>query len=195
VHNGSVLVDERKQRVCRNNPAVRFIPLQFVFCPGGVFALCESLWRYGMSPEIANLTVAQVSICLLASGCIIIGLAPDVGVAIVGLVVVSLGLGFGIAMQSFATTLVSKEHIAKLYAGISVFETLGSLLSHPIIAASLAAGINMRGILTGLPFYLCALLYGVAAVPVWIVRVRHLKQDKHNYGNRQTGERGATTGR
>lgn len=68
----------------------------------------------------------------------------------------SFGLGFGAAMQSFVTSLVSESNTAKLYSTISVAETVGSLVSHPLLAWSLAAGIRAGGVTIGLPFFICA---------------------------------------
>ena len=68
----------------------------------------------------------------------------------------SLGFGFGVALQSLVTSLAPRNHIAKLYSAISVVETTGSLVGHPLLAMTFTAAINMGGVFLGLPFFVCA---------------------------------------
>jgi hypothetical protein len=61
-------------------------------------------------------------------------------------------------MQSLITSLSQQNGIAKLYSTISVIETIGSMISHPVLAGALTTGIRLGGWSLGLPFFVCAVL-------------------------------------
>ena len=67
----------------------------------------------------------------------------------------SLGFGFGTAVQSIVTSIVRKDQVGRLYSAISAAETAGTLVAQPLLALGLAAGFRLGGLAVGLPWFMC----------------------------------------
>lgn len=126
---------------------------------------------HGVSVRKINLTVARVSIALLAAGSMLVGISTSPRLLIPGLIVVSLGSGFSAAMQSLITSMVDKDRIVSLYSAISVIQTIGAMFIHPVLSAALATGIQIGGLSLGLPFFVCSGSYILAAIPLWCIKL------------------------
>jgi hypothetical protein len=97
------------------------------------------LKRKHKSPERANLVVSKGSIAFLVAGTLVIGLAPQSGVVFLGVFIYTCGSGYLPALRSFMTSLVPREETA----------------------------LSKGGILTGLPFYCAAGIYGLSGLSIW----------------------------
>ncbi|OOF96619.1 hypothetical protein ASPCADRAFT_129694 [Aspergillus carbonarius ITEM 5010] len=104
----------------------------------------------------ADLLLAKGSIVFLALGPLIMGLASRPGVLVLGLMLFIMGTGFRQSVQSYLTGAVPPENIALLYTSITVLDALGSLAAAPLLAYTLAAGIQAGGMAMGLPFLFAA---------------------------------------
>ncbi|PWY87875.1 MFS general substrate transporter [Aspergillus sclerotioniger CBS 115572] len=118
----------------------------------------------------ADLLLAKGSVVFLAAGPLIMGLASHPGMLVLGLMLFIMGTGFRQSVQSYLTGAVPPENITLLYTSITVLDALGSLAAAPLLAYTLAAGIQAGGMAMGLPFLLAAGLYTVSGVGVWRVR-------------------------
>lgn len=89
----------------------------------------------------------------------------------------TLGTGFPPIIRSLVTYLVESHHesrtsdIARLYALISVLEGIGSLVAGPGMAWAFRWGIGLGEGWLGLPYGFAALLFVLALVTVFSVRI------------------------
>ncbi|KAK6333520.1 hypothetical protein TWF718_011328 [Orbilia javanica] len=113
----------------------------------------------GMSSQRKDLLIARVSITLFAIGWYIVGLAPTLPLAIVGLVVYTLGSGFSGSVRSLAASFVEPHHQARLNSFIAVMMTLGNFLGSPLLA-----GLYGWGVSTGNPFWYGLPFIGLGSV-------------------------------
>ena len=115
---------------------------------------------------------------MLAVGALIFAASPTIGLTIIGLVVYTLGGGFGALTRSLITTLVDKEHIARLYAAIAVVEVISSLAAGPSLAALYAVGLKFKGPWIALPYYALAIICFIGGLGVWCFGFLTKKQEE-----------------
>lgn len=80
------------------------------------------------------------------------------------------GSGYIPALRSFLTSLVPSDEMALLFTMIGVFESVGALVGSPLLALAFSTGIRRGGIMTGLPFFCAAIIYGVSALSIWSLK-------------------------
>jgi hypothetical protein len=146
--------------------------------------------RFNFSTQAKDLLLARLSLVLQIVGVSFVGLSafrsPASGIdsetvfpillAITGLIVFALGMGFSALCRSLITTLVDQQHVARLYAVIAVVETIGSLIMAPMLAGLYAWGLRLSGHgknqgYLGLPFLGLVVLNTVAGGGVMWVRI------------------------
>ncbi|KAI0805581.1 major facilitator superfamily domain-containing protein [Xylaria sp. FL0064] len=124
-----------------------------------------------------DLWIGQASIVLMTIGAFILSASATATLMIIGLIVYTLRTGFPPIIRSLVTYLVDSHHesqtsdIARLYALISVLEGIGSLVAGPGMAWAFRWGISLGESWLGLPFGLAAILFAIALVTVFSVRV------------------------
>ncbi|KAI1304371.1 major facilitator superfamily domain-containing protein [Xylaria venustula] len=124
-----------------------------------------------------DLWIGQASIVLMTIGVLIVALSATAPFMIIGLVVYTLGTGFPPIIRSLVTFLVESHHesqtsdIARLYALISILEGLGSLVAGPGMAWAFRWGISLGDVWLGLPYGFATILFALALVTVFSVRV------------------------
>lgn len=79
------------------------------------------------------------------------------------------GAGYASAMRSFLTSLVSRKSIALLYTTMALFEGTAVLGAAPLLGLTFSAGVELGGLVVGLPFFVSAGIYGLGALGVWCV--------------------------
>ena len=94
-----------------------------------------------------------------------------------GLIVWTLGTGFGALTRALITTLVDKEHVGRLYAAIAVVESSSALAAGPTLAALYSLGLKLKGPWVGLPFFCLAVITFVSGLGVWCFGFLKKKQD------------------
>jgi MFS-type transporter involved in bile tolerance (Atg22 family) len=94
----------------------------------------------------------------------------------IGLCITVFGGGYVFSMRSYLTSLVAKDEVAFLYSLIAVFEGVGTLLSTPLLAKTLAKGIQLGGRWIGLPFFVVSILYSLSGLITWRLPVTKLEQ-------------------
>lgn len=122
---------------------------------------------FNFSSRRKDLFLSKISIVILGIGGVMIA-SPTIGMTITGLIVWTLGTGFPSLTRSLITTLVDKQHIARLYSMIAVCETLAALISGPMLNGLYSLGINKGGSWIGLPFYCLSVICALTAVCLWI---------------------------
>ena len=121
------------------------------------------------TPRGVTVRMAKISICFLASGSFLIGSANAWWLLIPGLSIYALGFGFDTIVRSLITSVVQEDHYSRLYSGIAVAETIGSLLGSLALTEALVQGFNHGGPLFGLPFYVCTISYALIAGFTWYI--------------------------
>jgi hypothetical protein len=132
--------------------------------------------RFGFSSKGKDLFLARFSIIVLVLGALLIASSGTIGLTIFGLVVQTLGTGYSSFARSLITTLVDQQQVGRLFAAISVVETLGSLVAGPSLNALYSVGLKKGGSWIGLPFYCLALICFMAGVGVWSFGILTRKQ-------------------
>jgi uncharacterized membrane protein len=160
---------------------VNFI-LLLIIVPAVSHYMTEGLY---LSPTAKDLFLARASAILLVVGALLIAASSTVVFTIVGLVVWSLGTGFDALSRSLITTLVDREHIAQLYAAISIVETAGALAAGPTLAGLYSLGLKWKGTWTGLPFFGLATISFAGGLGVWCFGFLMKKQARQDmpYGD------------
>lgn len=118
-----------------------------------------------------DLVLARISAVLLAIGLLGIGLAPSLPVAIAGLVINSFGWGIFSVIRSLATSFVESHHVARLNSFIGVLDTVGLMIGSPLLAVLFAKGIELGGLLFGLPFLVLTAVVGIIVLILAAVSV------------------------
>jgi hypothetical protein len=119
------------------------------------------------TPKAKDLLLAQISAACIVIGAIVMALSPAAWLIIAGLGIFSLGVGLSSLNRSLITSLVDKQHIARLYAAIAIVQTTSGVVSGPIVAGLYAIGLKLKGPWLGLPFFGVAIICFVGSLGVW----------------------------
>lgn len=128
-------------------------------------------YRYKIPSPKIDLSVARVSLLVLAIGSLLIGLAPTAALMIPSLVIFAFGYGARVATFSVLSSWVNKEHSARVYGIVAVIENLGVLAGEPTLQNVFAATLSFSGVWRGTPFFCTACLYAIAAAFSWSIRL------------------------
>lgn len=147
---------------------VEFLALAFVL-PMLTSSLPTSFQK--ATPFAKDRVLAWWSLVTLAVGMFSLGLAPVVGVAIAGIIILALGSGQDSLTRSMATEMVSAGEISTLYSAITMLRAIGGSISGPIYAWLYSAGLKHKGeIWLGLPYLVSGLLLVVAVALLVFIR-------------------------
>lgn len=124
--------------------------------------------RLRLSSREKDLLLAKFSIVLLVFGALLIATSGKISLTITGLIVWTFGTGFLSLVRSLITNLVDEQHIGRLYAIISIVETIGTLVAGPTLAGFYNLGLRWQGSWIGLPFFLLSIVSFLAGVDVWV---------------------------
>ncbi|KAL1967454.1 hypothetical protein VTN77DRAFT_3239 [Rasamsonia byssochlamydoides] len=117
-----------------------------------------------------DLYIAQASAAFAIAGYFVIFVAQTPPVLILGVVLMSLGIPFGMSLLSVATSLVLSDHIATLYSTVLVMNSVGMVVAGPIFASVYGFGLRLGLSWSGLPFGLASLIFVFASVAISCVR-------------------------
>ncbi|KAI8403728.1 hypothetical protein FOFC_17171 [Fusarium oxysporum] len=99
-------------------------------------------------------------------GTLIVTAAPNLATVAFGFALSVLGSSMTVTLRSFLASNVQNAFSGRLFAGISMIGTIGSLVGMPIMGAAYSLGINYN---IGLPFLVSALSYFlVLGLLVWL---------------------------
>ncbi|EWY91482.1 hypothetical protein FOYG_08569 [Fusarium oxysporum NRRL 32931] len=99
-------------------------------------------------------------------GTLIVAAAPNLATVAIGFALSVLGSSMTVTLRSFLASNVQNAFSGRLFAGISMTGTIGSLVGMPIMGAAYSLGINYN---IGLPFLVSALSYFlVLGLLVWL---------------------------
>lgn len=130
-----------------------------------------------LATQSRTLWLARISVSMSTLGAFTMGLSETVGLMAVGLALFALGNGYPPLLRSLLASIVDKRHVNTMYTIISVFESMGSIVAGPLLAASFRLGMNMDGAWIGLPFLMTGCLFGSAAVAVIAINVSSVERE------------------
>ena len=105
-----------------------------------------------------ELRVARVSLGLGAAGALIIAVAAERAVFVLGLVVFTGAIGFPDAVRAFCTSFFATSEIQALYAAVTMVEMLGVIIGSPIWGWIFAQAYHGGSAWIGIPFGVCSVL-------------------------------------
>jgi MFS family permease len=143
-----------------------------VLIPGFNYILLEYL---RVPLQWADVWLARGSIIALASSFVIMGLASKPALLIIGLLVYNLGIGYASAIRSIAINAIggpSSPHVSKLMSLLAITESIGLMVSGPLINGLFKWGMDIGSAGLGLPFLGIGLVYGLLTVVTFIISVK-----------------------
>ncbi|OQE40915.1 hypothetical protein PENCOP_c005G08124 [Penicillium coprophilum] len=124
-----------------------------------------------LSSAAKDLRIVQGSVWLLTLGSALMAVSTLPAVFIAGVSLLAFGWGFYSALRSLAMELVSPSQVGIVNTAIGFAQSIGSLLSGPILAAAFRRGLQEDGLLVGLPYMLAAGLFFLSGCLTGCVRV------------------------
>ncbi|KAI1029832.1 hypothetical protein LB503_008111 [Fusarium chuoi] len=113
-----------------------------------------------------DLTLSASGAFCCTLGTLIVAAAPNLATVAFGFALSVLGSSMTVTLRSFLASNVQNAFSGRLFAGISMTGTIGSLVGMPIMGAAYSLGINYN---IGLPFLISALSYFlVLGLLVWL---------------------------
>ncbi|RAK98755.1 MFS general substrate transporter [Aspergillus ibericus CBS 121593] len=123
------------------------------------------------SPVATDLWVVQWSAWILTLGMALMAIAARPPLFVFGVCLLAFGWGFYSALRSLATALVLHSQIGVLNTAIGLAQSIGSMVSGPLLANAFQRGVHQDGFWMGLPYLLAAALFFLASCLVSIVRI------------------------
>lgn len=105
-----------------------------------------------------DIWLSRVLTGVLVLGNLAVGLAPTSQLFIAAACLSELSAGSGSAIVSFLASVVTEEHKGLLFGYVAMLEAIGSLISGPLIAGLISAGLNWGSQWSGLPFIFVGIL-------------------------------------
>jgi len=121
--------------------------------------------------RLPNMTLyaGRISTILMGSGALLIGLSGSLSAITTALVINTLGVATDLSILAFSTTFVFENVAGRIFMLVSSCESAGTLLGigvlYPIYQWSLQNDISFSA--GGVPYYICAAVYAVAASLIW----------------------------
>ena len=124
-----------------------------------------------MSVQQIDLFITQMSLVTNTLGVIGIGISAPAWFFVLSLCVYTSGMGLADSLTSYGTfTLPAGEKVAEFYVRMGIISTIASLVAGPLWSA-LFSMILRGGVLPlGLPFWLCAGLFGAGIAGVTMLK-------------------------
>ena len=145
-----------------------------VILPAISYLITEKLRFSGKQKD---LYIAQASAVLLVLGALLMA-GPTIGSSVLGLIIMTLGSGCTSVLRALITTQVDREHVARLYAAVSIVETSSSVLASPILATVYSMGLKWKGAWIGLPFFVVSVICFVGGCGLWSFGLLKTEQEE-----------------
>ena len=122
-----------------------------------------------LSPSAKDLLLARISLLLMTIGALVIGLAGNLILLVVGTVILSIGSGYSLLARSLLSSLVMEQHAGMLYTTIGVIENVSQLVAGPLISTIFRMGLSLGDQWVGLPYLVVGASYAFSWFVVWFV--------------------------
>ncbi|KAE9374833.1 MFS general substrate transporter [Stipitochalara longipes BDJ] len=135
--------------------------------------------RYEMSTMAKDLLVARGSLIIYIIGALAVALGAIPSFFVIGTMIYACGAGFSAAIRSLVTSLVHPDEVSRLYTVLAVIETVGQIAYGVLLPLALGWGLHLGGLWKGIPFLICAALFAVIGLPIWLVKEPTPEMDIH----------------
>ncbi|PVH96820.1 MFS general substrate transporter [Periconia macrospinosa] len=142
-----------------------------LFLPGVNYML-KRYMRF--STQLADIWLARGSVIVTSLSFLIMAAAAEPALLIIGLLVYNLGTGYNPAMRSVAVHAVggqSSPDIGKLMSLLAITESIGLMLSGPLINELFQKGMDMGSAWLGLPFLGVSFMFGLLTLVTFLINV------------------------
>ncbi|CAI6301629.1 unnamed protein product [Periconia digitata] len=139
-------------------PTVNFILLKYIRLP----------------PHWADMYLARGSVILTAASFFIMAVAFQPALLIIGLLVYNLGTGYSAAMRSIAIHVVGGQtspDVGKLMSLLAITESIGLMLSGPLLNSMFQWGMDMGSMWLGLPFLTVSFMFCLVTLLTYLIRI------------------------
>ena len=130
---------------------------------------------FRLSTHRADIWLARGSIVVTTVSFVIMGIAVQPALLIIGILVFNLGTGYNAAMRSISIHVAggqSSPDIGMLFAVIAVMEGLGAMLAGPLLAGIFEWGIENGEPWIGLPFIASAFIFAIVTVVTFMINIK-----------------------
>lgn len=125
--------------------------------------------RIHLSPRSTDVWLVKVGTVFVPLGFLMMAISPGIGLTVVGLIINTFGAGNSFIIRSLMTSIVEPESVARLYTSIAIFETFGTVISGPLMAALFKQGLELGGQWLGMPYFVAAIATSMSMALVWQV--------------------------
>jgi MFS family permease len=143
-----------------------------VVLPGFNYVLLD---YFRLPLQRADVWLARGSIILFALSFFIMGVAYKPALLLLGLIVYNLGTGHTPAIRSIAIHVIGGQtspNISKLISLLAITESIGFMISGPLVNKLFNWGMDMGPLWLGLPFLGTSVLYGILTVVIFGIDVK-----------------------
>lgn len=133
----------------------------------------------GISSPRIDLGITSFSMIALLVGSVTYGFSWSKLTFIMALAISSLGSGFHDSLKSYCTAKVPRHQVTQLYIGIATAARVGNLIGGPIWAGLFVVSMNAGTKLSGLPFWMSTILWGVVGYLLWGLRTKSAKTTRN----------------
>jgi len=130
------------------------------------------LTKFKLLPTAKDLLLARLSLVFMTIGAVVIGLAGDLVLLVVGTVLLSVGGGYSLLTRSLLTSLIDKQHAGTLYTAIGVIENIGQLVAGPLVSSIFGVGLVWGDQWVGLPYLVVGASYLFSFVIISFVNLK-----------------------
>ncbi|MCJ1309860.1 hypothetical protein MMC25_003521 [Agyrium rufum] len=148
------------------------------------------------TPPATKKDILFIRVCAIfaAASYLIISLAPNIPLLLLGITINVLSSGMGGSTRALLTSYVRPNEVARLYTGLAIVETASIMLAGPIFATIFNEGLELGGVWMGLPWFVMGVGLSVVAAAVWLVRLEDGGMGRGEDGVRGWGEVGREEG-
>jgi MFS transporter, PCFT/HCP family, solute carrier family 46 (folate transporter), member 1 len=126
--------------------------------------------RWRMDIFTKDLRLAQLSWGFIIVGALLEGFSQEIILFLTGLFVGTFGGATSPLSRAIITEYVDAEHTSRLFALVSIVETVGSFFGGPVLAWCFDVGIERKGLWRGLPWYYISVLCGLVLLTTFFVK-------------------------
>ncbi|KAM0457319.1 hypothetical protein ACHAO4_003117 [Trichoderma viride] len=109
--------------------------------------------KFTMSTTARDLSVARACGAMFIFGAIIMTLTPNSVGMLVGVILFNLGTVYNQVLKNLLVVVVGENSVV-LFSGLNILETVGNLMSTPLVAQAFKFGLHLGGIWMALPVML-----------------------------------------
>jgi hypothetical protein len=127
--------------------------------------------KLGIKAAQKDLLLCTGSCILIAVGVAVVGIAPSSVIMVVGVVISALGSSLLVSLRSAIISMFPQTPTASLNAVAGIAQSIGILISGPVLAAAYSWGLSQGGTLVGAPFLLASFLHLIALADIFYLRL------------------------